>query len=240
MITLLGQLCNKPSFSGKKKARKANPNLGLAQSGFERKGPGQNQLFSFAYNVFNLTDESCSRCKGLRNQRDSARGENLGLYRKINQLKNTITEKSENHQGEYQALQNKLKGVESEQEKLQKLNEDLEAEKKRQEQVIRNLRSDNNDIRKKANNKKSEFEKALAREQKDQKKLKDKLQAEIDAKDVELQKMREENKRLHEESNAEKLKCDDHPREEVGRLLQMPWPGRKCFTCVVVTFIVGL
>ncbi|XP_044179727.1 E3 ubiquitin-protein ligase hecd-1-like [Acropora millepora] len=174
-------------------------------------------------------DEPCSRCEGFRNERDSARRENQTLNRKIKELNNMITKKSEYHQEENQVLQNSLERVKSEQENSQKLYENLEAEKKDQEQKIRQLTSENKELKQEVTKKTSEIGKILAREQKKNKKLKDsrdKFQAEIEAKDVELQKMREENKRLHEESNAEKPKCDDDLREEVGRLFQMPWPGR--------------
>ena len=193
-----------------------------------------------ACNVFNLTDESCSRGEGLRNEKDPARRENQALNRKIQELSNIIKLKSKYYQEENQVLQSSLERVKSEKENLQRLYENLEAEKKDQEQMIRQLTSENKELRQEDTKKKSEVDKILAREQKKNKKLKDsrdKFQAEIDAKDVELQKMRVENKRLHEEleNKAEKPKCDDHPREEVGRLWQTPWPGRKCFTCVVVT-----
>ena len=134
--------------------------------------------------VFNLTDESCSRCEGLRNERDSARRENQILNRKINELNNTITKKSEYHQEEKQVLENNLEAVKSEKEKLQKSYENLETEKKDHEQMIRQLTSDNKEVTKK----KSEVDKILAREQKKNKKLKDsrdKFQAEDGIRDVE-------------------------------------------------------
>ncbi|XP_067022585.1 uncharacterized protein [Acropora muricata] len=179
--------------------------------------------------LLGVEDESCWRCEGLRNERDSARRENQALNRKIKELNNMITKNSEYHQEENQVLQNSLERVKSEKENLQRLYENLEAEKKGHEQIIRQLTSENKELKQEVTKKTSEIGKILAREQKKNKKLKDsrdKFQAEIEAKDVELQKMREENKRLHEESNAEKPKCDDHPREEVGSLWQMPCPGR--------------
>ena len=211
----------------------------------KQKGPGHNQLFSTGpdikcvYNVFNLTVVSCSRCEAIRNERDFARRENQTLNRKIQELNNIIKEKSEYYQEENQALQNTLESVKEEQgNNLQRLSENLEAAKKDQEQRRRQLGRENKELKEEVTKKKSEVDKILAREQKKNKKLEDsgyKFRAELEAKDVELQTMTVENKRLHEESNAEKPKCVDDLREEVGRLCQMPWPGRKCFTCVVAT-----
>ncbi|XP_067021487.1 E3 ubiquitin-protein ligase hecd-1-like [Acropora muricata] len=170
-------------------------------------------------------DKKCSRCDRLRNERDSERRENQSLNRKIQELNNTIKKESEYNQEEKQVLQNSLERVKEEKGNLQRLFENLEAEKKDQEHIMRQLAKEKKDLKDEVNKKQSEVDK-MKKKNKKLEERRDKLQAEVDSKDVELQNMTVENKRLHEESNAEKPKCDDDLKEEVGRLCQMPWPGR--------------
>lgn len=166
------------------------------------------------YSVFNLTDESCSRCEGLRNERDSARRENQTLNRKIQELNNIIKEKSEYYQQSF---------------------ENLATVKKDQEQRIRQLGRENKELKEEVTKKKSEVDK-MRKKNKKLKDSRDKFRAEVEAIDVELQNMTVENKCLHEKSRAERSMCG-YLREEVRRLRKMP--GRKCFTCVVVTLLYG-
>ena len=135
-------------------------------------------------NVFNFTEESCSRCEGFRNERDSARRENQTLEKEIQVLK----KKTENYQRVTQVLQKSLESVKEEQRNLQLLSENLEAAKKEQEEKMGQLKRKNEEPENKVTKKTSEFEKILASEQKLRKVLDclEKSLADFKAKSVEL------------------------------------------------------
>ncbi|XP_074622580.1 uncharacterized protein LOC141880884 [Acropora palmata] len=66
-------------------------------------------------------EESSSRCEGLKNERDSARKENLTLQKEIQELK----EKSKDYQRKNQALQKELQRKNEEIKELQRKNEEM-------------------------------------------------------------------------------------------------------------------
>ncbi|XP_015750977.1 PREDICTED: uncharacterized protein LOC107330958 [Acropora digitifera] len=164
---------------------------------------------------FTEAEESCSRCEGFRNERDSARRKNQTLEKEIQILKT----KSEDYQRISQELQKSLESVKEEQRNLQLLSENLEAAKKEQQEKIGQPKRKNEEPENKVTKNTSEFEKILASEQKLRKALDclEKSLAEFKAKNVELENMSEEKKPLHEKSNAERSKCDDL-RKEIRRL----------------------
>ena len=176
--------------------------------------------------VFYFTEEPCSRCKGLKNERDSERTENQTLRKEIYKLK-TITE---SYQRQKQAPQKNLKSEKGGQGNLQLLSDNLEVAKKEQEEKMRQLQRKNEELEDKVTKKTSEFEKTLACERKKLQDCREKFQAETKTKDVLLWSMGVENERLHKESSAERSKCDEL-REEVRRLKVRlkERPGRKCF-----------
>ena len=153
--------------------------------------------------VFNLTEESCSRCEGFRNERDSARRRNQNLEKQIQVLKT----ESEDYQRAIQALQKNLQLL------SQKL-EDL----KEQQDKIGKLKGKNKELENKARE-----QRRLRKQAEDCVK---KSLEETATKNVELENMSEANKRLHEESNAVRSKCNKLG-EEVKRLSEML--ERKCF-----------
>ena len=133
------------------------------------------------------------------------------MNRKFQKLNNIIKEKNEYYQQSF---------------------ENLATAKKDQEQRIRQLGRANEELKEEVTKKKSEVDK-MRKKNKKLKDSRDKFRAEVEAIDVELQNMTVENKRLHEESRS---MCG-YLREEVRRLREMP--GRKCFSCVVVTSLQG-
>jgi len=176
----------------------------------------ENQELSESIQEHGGHEESCSRCEGFRNERDSARKKNQTLEKEIQVLKR----KSENYQRVNQELQKSLECVKEEQRNLQLLSENLEAAKKEQEEKIGQLKRKNKELENKVIRKMSEFDKILAREQKLKKKVEDcvkKSLAETKTKNVELESMSVENKRLNEESNAVRSK-NDKLRQQVKRL----------------------
>ncbi|XP_044179017.1 caspase-2-like [Acropora millepora] len=66
-------------------------------------------------------EESPSRCEGLKNERDSARKENLTLEKEIQELK----KKSEDYERKNQALQKELQRQNEEMKELQRKNEEM-------------------------------------------------------------------------------------------------------------------
>ena len=180
-------------------------------------------------NVFNFIEESCSRCEGFRNERDSARRKIQTLEKEIQVLKKN----SEDCQGINQTLHKNLESLKEEQGNLQLLLENLEAVKKEQQGKITKLTRENKELENKVTKKTSEIEKILAREQELKKKVEECVRKSLEdtkTKDVELENMSVENKRLYEESNAARSKCDKL-REQVKRLkLRLrEMPGGKCF-----------
>ena len=176
--------------------------------------------------VFNLTDESCSRCEGLKNERDSARRKNQTLENKIQEWRSI----SEDYLRQNQELQENLKSVKEEHGILQLSSRELVATKEEQQQKIRQLQRKNTDLGDKVTKQTSEYLKTLAREKKKNKKqLKDcreHFQAEAKANIVSLENMTVEKKRLQKEIKAQRSKCDDL-KKEVKRWREMP--GRKYF-----------
>ena len=176
--------------------------------------------------VFNFTGESCSRCEGIRNERDSAKRKNETQEKEIKVLK----KKSKDYQRRKRALQERLESVEKEQRSLKLFSEmNLEKAKKGQEekigQLIRKIKVLENEVTKKT----SEVKNILAHMKKVEDCAKKSL-AETETKDVELENMSVQNKRLNEESNA--LRSErDKLREEVEtlRLRLRKMPERKCF-----------
>ena len=176
--------------------------------------------------VFNLTDESCSRCEGLKNERDSARRENQTLENKIQEWRSI----SEDYLRQNQELQENLKSVKEEHGILQLSSRKLEAAKEEQQQKIRQLQRKNRDLGHKVTEQTSEYQKTLQHEKKkNNKQLKDcreRFQEEAQANIASLENMIEEKRLLRKEIKAERSKCEDLG-EEVKRLREMP--GRKCF-----------
>ena len=175
--------------------------------------------------VFNLTDESCSRCEGLKNDRDSARRQNQTLEKKIQEWRSV----SEDYLRQNQELQENLKSVKEEHGILQLSSRELEAAKEEQQLKIRQLQRKNSYLGDKVTKQTSEYLKTLELEKKNKKQLKDcreHFQAEAKANIVSLENMTVEKKRLQKEIKAERSKCDDL-RKEVKRWREMP--GRKCF-----------
>ena len=216
----------------------SHPNSQVTKTPFLPFLPGSLSFFSFsasrigssttcrirAYLInsdFNFIEEFCSRCEGLRNERDSARRENQTLEEEIQVFKNI----SEDNQRKSQALQKILDSVKEEQGNLLS-SENLEAAKKEQQEKIRRCQREVEKLQDKVTKKTSEFEKKLAHEQQLKKKLEEKFQAGTKAKDILLEQMSVENERLIEEGNAERSKCYDL-RKEGRRLREMA--GRKCF-----------
>ena len=103
--------------------------------------------------VFNLTDESCSRCEGLKNERDSARRQNQTLEKKIQEWRSV----SEDYQRENQELQENLKSVKEEHGILQLSSRELEATKEEQQQKIRQLQRENTELGDKVTKQTSEY-----------------------------------------------------------------------------------
>ena len=103
--------------------------------------------------VFNLTDESCSRCEGLKNERDSARRQNQTLEKKIQEWRSV----SEDYQRENQELQENLKSVKEELRILQLSSRELEAAKEEQQQQIRQLQRKNTELADKVTKQTSEY-----------------------------------------------------------------------------------
>ena len=103
--------------------------------------------------VFNLTDESCSRCEGLKNERDSARRQNQTLEKKIQEWSSV----SEDYQRENQELQENLKSVKEEHGILQLSSRELEAAKEEQQQKIRQLQRKNTELGDKVTKQTSEY-----------------------------------------------------------------------------------
>jgi len=165
--------------------------------------------------------ESCSRCEGLKNERDSARRKNETLENKIQEWRSI----SEVYLRQNQELQENLKSVKEEDGILQLSSRELEAAKEEQQQKIRQLQRKNTDLGDKVTKQTSEYLKTLAREKKKNKKqLKDcreHFQAEAKANIVSLENMTVEKKRLQKEIKAERSKCDDL-RKEVKRWREMP------------------
>ncbi|XP_067020382.1 cilia- and flagella-associated protein 157-like isoform X2 [Acropora muricata] len=141
--------------------------------------------------------ESCSRCEGFRNERDSARRRNQNLEKQIQVLKM----ESEDYQRAIQALQKNLQLL------SQKL-EDL----KEQQDKIGKLKGKNKELENKARE-----QRRLRKQAEDCVK---KSLEETATKNVELENMSEANKRLNEESNAVRSKCNKLG-EEVKRLSEM-------------------
>ena len=108
--------------------------------------------------VFNLTDESCSRCEGLEDERDSARRENQTLENEIQELK----KKSEDYQRKNQALLKNLESVKEKHRNLELLSENLEAADKEQQEKMRQLQTKNEELEFKVTNSKSELKELLA------------------------------------------------------------------------------
>ena len=103
--------------------------------------------------VFNLTDESCSRCEGLKNERDSARKQNQTLEKKIQECRSV----SEDYQRENQELQENLKSVKEEHGILQLSSRELEATKEELQQQIRQLQRKNTELADKVTKQTSEY-----------------------------------------------------------------------------------
>ena len=103
--------------------------------------------------VFNLTDESCSRCEGLKNERDSARRQNQTLEKKIQEWRSV----SEDYQRENQELQENLKSVKEEHGILQLSSRELEATKEEQQQKISQLQRKNTELGDKVTKQTSEY-----------------------------------------------------------------------------------
>ena len=172
--------------------------------------------------VFNLTGESCSRCEGFRNDRDSARRENQTLEKKIQEWRSI----SEDYLRQNQKLQENLKSVKDEHGILQLSSGKLEAAKEEQQQKIGQLERKNRELGDKVTKQTSELVREKKKNNKQLKDCREHFQAEAKAKDVSLENMTVERERLHEEVKAERSKCDEL-REKVKRWREMP--GRKCF-----------
>ena len=189
--------------------------------------------------VFNLADQSCncSNCKDLRSERDSARGENHTLQKEIKELKDRITEISE----EKQALERSLEGERAKRGKLKLSIRKLKKEKEEQELKIRQLLRKNADLEK-ATEQASDFEKKLEKKKKKAKEAKDcceqseaetkaktELQAQVDELENKLKnqsmQMSEQEKHFNEVINSETSKSD-RLEKEVRRWKERP--GRKC------------
>ena len=159
--------------------------------------------------VFNFTEESCSRCEGFRNERDSARRKTQTLEIEIQVLK----KKSEEYQQMNQALQKRLQRVKEELRDLQQFSEYLQAAKKEQQEKKGQLQRKNKELENKVTKKTSEFEKILTPEKRRlRKKVEDRVKkslAETETKDVELENMSVQNKPFNEESHAVRSKCDE-------------------------------